>query len=83
MYRDIKKICEELMKAIIYLKDEDDNKSWTMLHWVSMAKLKNGILTLRLSDEVKQCVLELKKLFHTIQTRKYTNFQIILQHTNL
>ena len=75
MYRDIKKICEELMKAIIYLKDEDDNKSWTMLHWVSMAKLKNGILTLRLSDEVKQCVLELKKYFTQYKLENILTFK--------
>ena len=75
MYRDIKKICEELMKAIIYLKDEDDNKSWTMLHWVSMAKLKNGILTLRLSDEVKQCVLELKNYFTQYKLENILTFK--------
>ena len=71
MYRDIQKACEELMKSIIYIKDE---KSWTMLHWTSRAEYKDGIVTLKLSDEIKQYVIELKNYFTQYKIENILNF---------
>lgn len=71
MYRDIQKACEELMKSIIYIKDE---KAWTMLHWTSKAEYKDGIVTLKLSDEIKQYVIELKNYFTQYRIENILNF---------
>lgn len=66
LYRDIQKICNKLMKQVVLIQDSSNPAAgkWTMFHWVSRAQYDgNGILQIRLSDELKPYLLGLSKLY--------------------
>lgn len=75
LYRDIKKIVEEMMGAVIYIPK--DEKHWKMLHWISTAELDGSQLTLRLSDEISKYVLELNAYFTMYALNNILNFRSV------
>lgn len=63
LYRDIKDICKHLMKEVVEIWDGHKNHKWKMFQWVSRCEYDNGIITIRLHDDLKPYLLELKGLY--------------------
>lgn len=61
LYRDIKKICRDLMTRHIEIKQDSD--SWELFQWVNACKYYNGTITIRLSDEIKPYLIALEKYY--------------------
>jgi plasmid replication initiation protein len=64
LYRDIKGICKSLLQRVVEIKVGGDNcktkgKNWRIIQWVSLADYTDGILTIRLHDEIKPYLIEL------------------------
>lgn len=75
LYRDIREICECAMKSVVYIGTGNPKQPWRMFHWVDTAEYDGeGILTLRLSDEIKPYVLELEKWFTQYQLKNILEF---------
>lgn len=65
LYRDIDKITETLMRQII--KVDRGKNSWDKFQIFSECKYRNGVLTMKLHNELKPFVLGLKKLYTQYQ----------------
>jgi plasmid replication initiation protein len=82
LYRDIKGICESLMKRLLYIGTGDPKHPWKMAHWVSSAEYDGqGNITLRLSDELKPYILALEeynkyKLENVLKMRSFYAIRI-------
>lgn len=67
IYKEIEKLSGDVMRKVITITSKDtDNKGrhpWKKFHWVSQAQYKNGIITIRLSDELTPYLLGLNELF--------------------
>ena len=64
LYRDIREICDCAMKSVVYIGTGNPKEPWEMFHWLDTAKYDgNGVITLKLSEKIKPCVLELEKWF--------------------
>lgn len=62
MYRDIYDICKNLLSEVVYIGD-DPKKKWKMFQWCSSCAYDNGIITIRLHDDLKPYLLELSGLY--------------------
>lgn len=75
LYRDIREICDCAMKSVVYIGTGNPKEPWKMFHWLSTAEYDgNGILTLRLSDQIKPYVLELDKWFTQYKLKNILEF---------
>lgn len=75
MYRDIDGICDSALKSLVYVGTGNPKHPWKRFHWISLAEYDgNGIITLRLSDEIKPYVLELEKWFTQYQLKNILEF---------
>lgn len=75
LYRDIREICECAMKSVVYIGTGNPKRPWKIFHWISLAEYDgNGIITLRLSDEIKPYVLDLEKWFTQYQLKNILEF---------
>lgn len=67
IYRDIEKVTDSLMRRVITIRKYKIDKAgkipWKKLHWVETAEYDDGIITIKLSDELKPYVLGLNELF--------------------
>lgn len=63
--RDLKSVCSNLVGQVVYI---EDGKDWEMFHLVSYAKYKtgDGVLTLRLSNEIMPYAVGLKKYYTSV-----------------
>lgn len=59
LYRDIDRITDNLLQRFVKIKI--DKNKWKKFQWVNRADYDNGVLTLRLSDDIKPYLLELEK----------------------
>lgn len=66
IYRDIDKITDKLMARVIKVKN-DENEMFKKRHLVKIADFENGILTMKIDEEMKEFYLELKQ---------YTKYQL-------
>lgn len=61
LYRDIDSITDNLMKRFVKIKQSDNE--WEKFQWVSSCNYKNGIITIKLSDEIKPYLIALEKYY--------------------
>ena len=61
-YKKLKTITKHLMQEVIYIGD-DSKKEWIMFHWVDICRYKKGIVTIKLSDELKPFLIGLRGNF--------------------
>lgn len=66
IYRQIDKITDNLMATVLSVKN-DDSKEFYKKHLIKNAKFTNGILTLKIDDDMKEFYLKLKQ---------YTRYQL-------
>jgi plasmid replication initiation protein len=68
LYRDIREVCRGLMRLNVEIGTGNPKSPWKIWHWMSTAEYDgNGTITLRLSDEIKQFVLDLSGWFTRYQ----------------
>lgn len=64
---EIEECVVSIMKKVILIKDKKPNKkgkyNFMAFHWVDTAKYEDGLLTIKLSNELKPYLLGLDKLF--------------------
>lgn len=67
LYRDLPKVCRNLMKKIIEIKQP--NGDWDMFNIVTHAKYKKkeGSITIKINEEIEPYLLQLKDLFTTFK----------------
>lgn len=63
LYRDLKDICKSLLQRVVEIQVGGENargrKKWHMFQWVNSAKYDDGVLTIRLSDDIKPFMIDL------------------------
>lgn len=68
---EIEECVTNIMKKVILIKSKKPNKkgkyNFIAFHWIDTAKYEDGLLTIRLSDELKPYLLGLDKLFAMYQ----------------
>lgn len=75
LYRDLPKICKELMKKVIEIKQDDG--SWKMFSIISFAeyKAREGKLTLEIHKEAEPYLLKLKEMFTVYKLENVVNLK--------
>jgi len=66
IYHEMDKLTTDLMRKIIYIRDKESSKkkeNYIKLHWVDTVIYKDGIITFKLSNELKPYLLGLQQLF--------------------
>ena len=66
IYHEMDKLTTDLMRKIIYIRDKESSKkkeNYIKLHWVDTVIYKDGIITFKLSNELKPYLLGLNQLF--------------------
>ena len=63
LYIEVFEMCKHLMQEIVYIGDGNQKHKWEMFQWCSRCRYDNktGILTIKLHEELKPYLLELKK----------------------
>ena len=63
LYRDLKDICKSLLQRVVEIQVGGENargrKKWHIFQWVNSAKYDDGVLTIRLSDDIKPFLIDL------------------------
>lgn len=80
MYGDINELTDKLMQAFIKINigGKEHRENWLKINLISSCSCNNGILTIRLNDDVKPFVLQQKRLLYAIRDRQYPEFQICI-----
>ncbi|MBR3918824.1 MAG: replication initiation protein [Clostridia bacterium] len=67
LYRDLKSICKSLCQQIVEIQIGGENaqgrKKWKVFSWIQSAEYDNGILTIRLSDDIKPYLIDLESYY--------------------
>lgn len=67
IYKEIDELTTSIMRKVIKIKSKDiDTKKknpWKKFHWVSRAEYKDGVITIRLADDLTPYLLGLTELF--------------------
>jgi len=75
LYQDIKIICRKLLSRVVEIGTGNPKNPWKMFHWISKAEYDgNGNLTLKLSDEISDFVLDLNAWFTQYQLQNILSF---------
>lgn len=67
IYKQIENVSKLLMSRYIEIKDIDNPKRWAMFHLIGSCKLNNGLLSIRIDDEMRPFYFELQQ---------YTKYQL-------
>lgn len=80
MYGDINELTDKLMQAFIKINTGGigNRESWLKINLISSCSCNNGILTIRLNDDVKPFCFATKRLLYAIRDRQYPEFQICI-----
>lgn len=68
MYRDIRDLCESLIRLSVKIGTNNPKEPWKIFQWVQLAQYNGEELTLMLSNQIAPYVLELNK--------NYTQYQL-------
>jgi len=75
LYRDIKNICESLLKRLVRVGTKNPKEPWISFQWIQLAKYDgNGNITLKLSEQIAPYVLELNAWFTQYQLENILGF---------
>lgn len=63
LYRDLEGICTNLLQRVVKIQIGGENacgrKKWKAFQWINCAEYNNGVLTIRLSDDIKPFLIDL------------------------
>lgn len=60
LYRDIDLITTHLLQEIVYIGDGNPKHKWKKFSWVSTCEYENGVVTIKLHEQLKPYLLGLK-----------------------
>lgn len=58
VYRDFRKMSRHMMQEVLEIEDKK-NDHWRLFHWVDMCDYYKGVVTIKISDELKPFLLHL------------------------
>lgn len=61
LYTEVMEMCKHLMQEIVYIGDGNPKHKWEMFQWCSRCRYENGVITIKLHDDLKPYLIELKK----------------------
>jgi plasmid replication initiation protein len=68
LYKDIQKFCSDLLDLKVYVGTGNPKEPWRIFQWIQLSQYDgNGNLTLMLSNQIKEYVVELDKWFTQYQ----------------
>ncbi len=74
LYKRLQTMAKHIMQEVIYIGDDIKNK-WIMFHWVDVCRYNNGILTIKISDELKPFLVNLRGHFTRYQLSEIISFK--------
>lgn len=63
LYRNMAKICKNLMSEVVYIGDPEYKRDWLMFQWCSKCSYSKGVITIKLHDDLKPYLINLKGLY--------------------
>jgi plasmid replication initiation protein len=63
LYRDVYNMCKHLLQEVVEVGDGNPKHKWKMFQWCSSCKYENGVITIRLHDDLKPYLLQLTRLY--------------------
>ena len=63
IYQEIDKITTSLLKEIVYVGDGNPKHKWLKFQWCSYCKYEDGVLTIKLHDNLKPYLIGLSQLY--------------------
>ena len=63
IYQEVDKITTSLLKEIVYIGDGNPKHKWKKFQWCSSCQYENGVLTIKLHDDLKPFLLNLSELY--------------------
>ena len=76
LYKRLQTMAKHIMQEVIYIGD-DSKKKWVMFHWVDVCRYDNGQLTIKISDELKPFLVNLRGHFTRYQLSEIISFKSI------
>lgn len=61
IYRDVMEMCKHLLQEIVCVGDGNPKHKWKIFQWCSSCRYENGVITIRLHDDLKPYLIQLKK----------------------
>ena len=61
IYRDIDEMTTHLLQEIVYIGDGNPKHSWRKFQWCSTCEYNDGVITIKLHDNLKPYLVQLKK----------------------
>lgn len=61
IYRDVMEMCKHLLQEIVYVGDGNPKHKWQMFQWCSRCRYENGVITIKLNDDLKPYLIQLKQ----------------------
>ena len=77
LYRDIQDICIQLLKEIVLIGDGNPKHKWKAFQWVSQCDYDNGIISIRLHDDLKPYLLNLKGCYTQYEIENILTFKSV------
>ena len=74
LYKRLQTMVKHLMQEVIYIGD-DSKKKWIMFHWVDVCRYDNGKVAIKISDELKPFLTELRGNFARYQLSEIISFK--------
>lgn len=79
LYRDLETICTNLLQRVVKIQIQDDEdpkkREWQAFQWISCARYKDGLITIRLNDEIKPFLIDLVSHYSQILLGTLCNFK--------
>lgn len=61
IYRDVMEMCRHLLQEIVYVGDGNPKHKWQMFQWCSTCRYDDGVIDIRLHNDLKPYLLQLRK----------------------
>lgn len=74
MYKRIDTMTTHLMQEVLRIGD-DSKQEWRKFHWVDVCEYKKGIITIKLSDQLKPFLIGLRGCFTRYQLSEIISFK--------
>ncbi len=75
VYRDIDKMCDHLMKEVVYIGDGNPQHRWKRFQWLSYCEYNNGIITIKLNENLKPFIIGLQKWYTQYRIEDIVGFK--------
>lgn len=77
LYRELDGMTTHLMQEVIKIGTTNNKDKWKKFHWVDVCEYDNGIVTIKLSDELKPYLLGLEKNFTMYRLSEIVSFNSV------